>query len=63
MITSLIFELRVALTFVFWLACLNDPLLMVVRLGSDGTLIPISCLICLIRFSLSSFSGSQYLGE
>jgi hypothetical protein len=49
MTTSLMFELRVALTLVFRLACLNEPLLMVLRLGSFGTSIPISCLIRLIR--------------
>ena len=57
------FELRVALTFAFCLACLNEPLLMVVRLGSEGTSTPISFFISLIRSSLASFSGSQYLGE
>jgi len=56
---SLMLELRVAFTFVLREACLNDPLVIVVRVGSEGTSIPISCLILLIRSSLSSFSGSQ----
>lgn len=63
MIRSLMFELRVAFTFVFLDACLNEPLLMVDRLGSEGMSIPISCLILLTLSSRSSFSGSQYLGE
>lgn len=62
MIRSLMLDPLVALTFAFRDACLKDPLRMVDLLGSLGTSIPISCLILLIRSSLSSFSGSQYRG-
>jgi len=63
MTTSLMLELLVALIFVFLEACLNEPLLMVVRFRSVGISIPISFLILLIRSSRASFSGSQYRGE
>ncbi len=63
MIRSLMLELLPAFTFVFRLACLNEPLVMVVRLGAEGMSIPISCLIFLALSSLFSFSGSQYRGE
>jgi len=59
MISNLILELRLAFAFIFCLDCLKEPLVMVDLLGSDGMSMPISCLICLIRFSSSSFSGSQ----
>lgn len=63
MIRSLMFELLLAFVLVFRADCLKEPLLMVVRVGSPGTSIPISCLIRLMRSSRSSLSGSQYLGE
>jgi len=58
-----ILERLLARILVLLLKCLNDPHVMVVLTASFPVAIPISCLILLIRSSLSSFSGSQYLGE